>query len=69
MTRYILRGCPRCGGDLYVDDQYLRKDDWLCLQCGHYRHRPLPQPPAGYFRARGLLRSAVGAPDRPGGAG
>jgi hypothetical protein len=28
-TRYILRGCPRCGGDLWFDDP-----DWSCLCCG-----------------------------------
>ena len=43
MTRYIMRGCPRCGGDLYVNEQYYRRDDWQCLQCGRYRHQPDPQ--------------------------
>lgn len=45
MTRFHFRGCPRCGGDLY-----LTPDDWQCLQCGH-SPRPaaalpiLPPPP------------------------
>lgn len=34
MTRFHFRGCPRCGGDLY-----LTPDDWQCLQCGR-SHRP-----------------------------
>ena len=46
VTRYILRGCHRCGGDLFLHDQYHRDDDWLCMQCGRYRHRPgRGQPP------------------------
>ena len=45
MTRFHFRGCPRCGGDLY-----LTPDDWQCLQCGR-SPRPaaalpiLPPPP------------------------
>lgn len=35
MTNWRLRGCPRCGGDLYISkDEY---DTWheACLQCGY----------------------------------
>ena len=49
VTRYILRGCPRCGGDLFIHDQYQRKDDWLCLQCGRYRHRGRLRPAGNAF--------------------
>ena len=43
VTRYILRGCRRCGGDLFLHNQYDRKEDWQCMQCGRYRHqRSLP---------------------------
>ena len=31
MTRFHFRGCPRCGGDLH-----LNQGDWQCLQCGRY---------------------------------
>ena len=39
MTRYIFRGCRRCGGDLYVDFENRRDSDWICLQCGHHPKR------------------------------
>lgn len=29
-TRWRLKGCPRCGGDLYLNDD----GEWECLQCG-----------------------------------
>ena len=29
-VRWILKGCPRCGGDLFSE-----KSDFTCLQCGH----------------------------------
>ena len=39
--RWKLKGCPRCGGDLYLADQqrgkgifYSRWREWGCLQCG-----------------------------------
>ena len=61
LTRYIMRGCPRCGGDLHINEQYYRKDDWQCLQCGRYQHRPDPRPrpyphprPAGHGQQRDL---------------
>ena len=39
MSRYIFRGCPRCGGDLYVNYHDSKPDDWQCLQCGHHPDR------------------------------
>ena len=29
-VRWILKGCPRCGGDLYSEES-----GFTCLQCGH----------------------------------
>ena len=29
-VRWILKGCPRCGGDLYSESP-----GFTCLQCGH----------------------------------
>ena len=50
MSRFQFRGCPRCGGDLY-----LNQGDWQCLHCGRYPRpaaasamaTPLPPPGAG----------------------
>ena len=28
-VRWILKGCPHCGGDLYSDES-----SFICLQCG-----------------------------------
>ena len=48
MTRYILRGCQRCGGDLYVNYHDAGQGDWLCLQCGrHPRRRNSHEPNDG----------------------
>ena len=41
MARYIFRGCPRCGGDLYLNYQHSSMDDWRCLQCGHHPRRAI----------------------------
>lgn len=30
-SRWILKGCPRCGGDLYSEEDY-----FTCLQCGNH---------------------------------
>lgn len=30
-VRWLLRGCPRCGGDLYSEGSEL-----VCLQCGYH---------------------------------
>lgn len=32
---YWLRGCPRCYGDLYANDDMYGKY-FACLQCGHH---------------------------------
>jgi|Deesub1362A_J573_1020465.scaffolds.fasta_scaffold07901_7 uncharacterized Zn finger protein (UPF0148 family) len=37
-VRWILKGCPRCRGDLYSED-----GGFTCLQCGHHvevKHEP-----------------------------
>jgi transcription initiation factor TFIIIB Brf1 subunit/transcription initiation factor TFIIB len=31
--KWLLKSCPRCGGDLY-GEVYTRQDDIVCLQCG-----------------------------------
>jgi len=32
--RFILRGCPRCGGSLALEDVSCRGEEtWLCLAC------------------------------------
>ena len=49
MTQYLFRGCGRCGGDLYIDNQYGRDGDWICLQCGRYRYRQAPRPAVNDF--------------------
>lgn len=30
-TRVVVNGCPRCGGDLFLD-RY--EEEFFCLQCG-----------------------------------
>ncbi len=37
MTNWRLRSCPRCGGDLFVENDVDRR--WLeqCLQCAYHR--------------------------------
>lgn len=39
MALYQFRGCPRCGGDLY-----LNQGDWQCLQCGRHLYPPTALP-------------------------
>ena len=53
-----LKGCQRCGGDLYCYDQH---QDWTCLACGSdttngqapSRHKH--PPPTGAERMAGAL--------------
>jgi hypothetical protein len=33
--KLILKGCPRCGGDLMPDRWDLDGQDMCCVQCGH----------------------------------
>ena len=44
MLRFHLKACPKCHGDLALDE-----GDWLCLQCGTYYYtrlyrKPVPVP-------------------------
>lgn len=32
---WLIKGCPRCGGDLY-EERYLNDHEVRCLQCGHH---------------------------------
>ncbi|GBD13290.1 hypothetical protein HRbin24_01314 [bacterium HR24] len=44
---FQFRSCPRCRGDVFLEDQG-GLQDLVCLQCGY--RRPLPQgalPPQG----------------------
>ena len=36
MLRFHLKACPKCHGDLALDE-----GDWLCLQCGTYYYTRL----------------------------
>ena len=31
---YRLKGCPKCGGDQYIDEPELHVQEVCCLQCG-----------------------------------
>jgi hypothetical protein len=47
VTRWRLRGCPRCSGDLYCEPW--AGLGWRCLQCGYCgptRRGRLPDPPS-----------------------
>lgn len=48
MLRFHLKACPKCHGDLALDE-----GDWICLQCGTYYYtrlytrlyqKPAPSP-------------------------
>ncbi len=36
LNQFALKGCPKCGGDLAMD-----QGDWLCLNCGSYYYSKL----------------------------
>ena len=31
----LLKKCPKCRGDLYVEHYLGDEDEWVCLQCGY----------------------------------
>jgi hypothetical protein len=40
----VLKGCPRCSGDLYVERGIGLLTELVCLQCGERKPvRPAPQ--------------------------
>ena len=43
MVDWKLKGCPRCGGDLFIDSDI---EGWFeqCLQCAHWRLLPKAVP-------------------------
>lgn len=54
-TRWQIKSCPRCRGDVYLDsDGYCRC--WHCLQCG-YLEPVEDQPVLHYAGNRGFVRS------------
>jgi hypothetical protein len=36
---FVLKGCPKCGGDVHTEAQVLGEPELVCLQCG-YELRP-----------------------------
>lgn len=62
MSKWKLRGCPRCAGDLYMEKDY---DDCYerCLQCGYVRQLSGPydsvQPSPLTARSRDKEKIAV----------
>jgi len=34
LPRLLLRQCPKCGGDLYIEDETVGYGDYTCIQCG-----------------------------------
>jgi hypothetical protein len=39
--KHVLKGCRRCSGDLWAEeDVLLRVEDLVCLQCGHRQTTP-----------------------------
>ena len=43
MLHFHLRACPKCQGDLALDE-----GDWLCLQCGTYYYTRLYRTPVPF---------------------
>jgi DNA-directed RNA polymerase subunit RPC12/RpoP len=42
----VLKGCVRCHGDVYVDEDLISGRELVCLQCGdRMPERPLVQLP------------------------
>jgi len=36
----LLKGCDKCGGDLYLDEGEFKEFYWHCFQCGHHQKEP-----------------------------
>lgn len=36
MRKWLLNGCPRCGGDMFktYEGEFLEIPEWRCLYCG-----------------------------------
>lgn len=57
--KWRLRGCPVCGGDLYLEPE---REDWLtCLMCA--RSYRVPHPRLRFDRAR-VRKEVAGENDR-----
>ncbi|MBI3968262.1 MAG: hypothetical protein HY329_21710 [Chloroflexi bacterium] len=35
LPRFVLRGCSRCGGDLFLEEDLEAGKSLSCLQCSH----------------------------------
>ena len=43
MMKFVLKGCPRCGGDL-MPERYLLSESLTCIQCGYEILLPAEAP-------------------------
>jgi hypothetical protein len=34
LPKFLLRQCPKCGGDLHIEDEAVGYGDYACIQCG-----------------------------------
>lgn len=41
----LIKGCPRCHGNIYIDGIYKWEEEEVCLQCGYRRSIPVPVTP------------------------
>jgi len=58
----VFKGCPRCSGDLWVEEDLgLRFEDLVCLQCGH---RQAARATGPGLSVEDLTRRGRPAPDR-----
>lgn len=56
---FKLKGCEKCGGDLYDDSGPYHGEEWVCLQCAKVYVR-VHQPPEGPAR-RGAQLALFGS--------
>jgi len=59
MVVWKLKGCPRCGGDVFIDREF---DVWYaqCLQCSHRREVDAVDEPKKQPVTAGVERSKTG---------
>jgi hypothetical protein len=51
---FLLKGCPKCGGDIRLEHDEYGDTDLVCLQCSYYLR--------GAERAEALSRLRAGSP-------
>jgi Zn ribbon nucleic-acid-binding protein len=45
MSKWHLKSCPRCGGDMFIDEMMRYRNgivEEVCLQCGHRKETNPP---------------------------